>query len=263
MIHKYWPHKVLSVLWTVIFTAELVHVLCIMCRYTAHPVNNVVISPWRGRQGLYCQAEELFSSPALSRASPLRSATSAPGGGCIYAGGPPLKMNCASQEEGKLRLVMVHTDEARSWVWGPVICLTITVWVSLCTVCACVVSSVSTQSWWLICVSAQLFELYITVCSFYWLTIDPVPINKPLFNLCVIICVLPHSEQTNRAYGLFLKVNPTSLIKCTNSLNKVFTYPPTCGIMLQCFLSPVSTCLFALRRGIFVKKPRTDLALAH
>lgn len=68
-----------------------------------------------------------------------------------------------------------------------------------------------------ICVSRTLLR-----ASFYWLPIDPVPINKSLFDLCLTICVPPNSQQTNRARGPLLSVSPKSFGKRTNSLNKFF-----------------------------------------
>lgn len=80
--------------------------------------NAVQLAPEEASRGLRCQADEFCSSPALSTASPLRSAGSAPGGRRIYTQGAPSKMDCASHGEGKLKLVIVHIDEARSCCWG-------------------------------------------------------------------------------------------------------------------------------------------------
>lgn len=132
--------------------------------------------------------------------------------------------------------------------------LSIIVWVSFICVWSrlrvhdCVSSSVSAH----ICVSCTLL-----CTSLYWPPIDPVPINKSLFDLCLTICVLPNSEQTNRAHGLFLTVNPKSL---RNTLTPWIKSSRTCVITLLYII----LCARSQRHSILVKKKaRTVSALAN
>lgn len=90
--------------------------------------------------------------------------------------------------------------------------------------------------------------MHYCVLPFIDLPIDPVPINRSLFDLCFTICVnLPMSEQTNRAYGTCLSVK--SLGNAPNSLHKVLMsshlwYHAWLYITLQ---------VFSERRSILVK----------
>lgn len=112
-----------------------------------------------------------------------------------------------------------------------------------------------------ICVSCTLL-----CTSLYWLPIDPVPINKSLFDLCLTTCVLPNSEQINRAYGPFLEITPKSLWNVPSPRIK-FSCPRTCGIRQHNFhaLSHLAlyNLVFSQRHTILVKKPRTVFALAN
>ena len=166
------------------------------------------ISPWRGRQGLYWQADEFSSSPVLSTASPRRSARSALWGGCIHTQGALLKMDCATQREGKLKLVTVHIEEAGSWGRAGVCLFLLCAWVDLCEsvfLCARVVRRVSTQS----------RDLYIDVHFPIMTTlIDPVQIQRPW----LVCCTVPTLKE------LLHEVNPKSFIKLNSSLNKFIMF---------------------------------------
>lgn len=83
--------------------------------------------------------------------------------------------------------------------------------------------------------------------SLYWLPIDPVPINKSLFDLCLIICVLPNSEQANGAYGPFLKITPKSLRNAPTPWIK-FSCPRTCDITPHNFHALPHLALYNLVR---------------
>lgn len=73
----------------------------------------------------------------------------------------------------------------------------------------------------------HLYDLYISVhFPFIDSRLTLPPINKPLFGLCLTISARPNSEQTSRAYRLFLPVNPESLIKHANSNMLFFTLTP-------------------------------------
>lgn len=89
--------------------------------------------------------------------------------------GAPLKKHCASQREGKLKLVTFRTDKGRSWCEGVGVCCCcdINFWefIFVC-VFVCVDMPVSTQLCWFICIGTHLYELFIAVyfplLTTYW-----------------------------------------------------------------------------------------------
>lgn len=144
-----------------------------------------------------------------------------------------LKMARAIQGKSKLKVVTEYTDESTSWARG---------------------------TWFIFSLSVQFCGFICMICTFLctsllltanWLC---PPINKPLFDLCLTITARPNSEQTSRAYRLFLPVNPESLIKHANSNMLFFTLTPVLHSFHAPSHLPLYNWVFSQKHSVRIKK---------
>lgn len=147
-------------------------------------------------------------------------------------------MDCATQGEGKLKLVII-IGCGRVWEWE-VCCFCDLFEYNYVSKFICLWSCLGVRNRVSSSVSAHICVSCTLLCtSLYWLPIDPAPINTSFFDLCLAICVLPNKQT--ELMGPFLAVNPQVIEKVTNSLNKVFM-PSHLWYHTEHFLCPISPC---------------------